>query len=107
MTKGRGLTNRQSKYQNIFKGFVAPSGEALDHPAGPLLLELATLGCPAEVGEGWSMAMLEAAIEKGLHPSAMAGRTRGSRTIEGGDTGEGGTGICPTRHVGGTQARPA
>jgi hypothetical protein len=61
-TKGRGLTNRQSKYQNMFKGLMAPSGEALNHPEAPLLLELATLGCPAEVGEGWSMEMLEAAI---------------------------------------------
>jgi hypothetical protein len=70
-TSGNGLTNRQSKYQNMFKGLMAPSGEALNHPAAPLLLELATLGCPAEVGEGWSMEMLEAAIEKGSHPSAM------------------------------------
>ncbi len=50
---------------------MAPSGEALNHPAAPLLLELATMGCKADVGERWTMDMLEAAIAKGSHPSAM------------------------------------
>jgi hypothetical protein len=71
MTKGKSLNERQSKYQNIFKGLMTPPGPALDHPAAPLLLEMATLGCMADVGKGWTMEMLEAAIEKGLHPSAM------------------------------------
>jgi hypothetical protein len=34
-------------------------------------LELATIGCRAEVGEGWMIQVLEAAIKKGSHPSAM------------------------------------
>jgi hypothetical protein len=67
----RGLNDRQRKYQQVFKGLMAPSGEALHHPAAPLLLELATVGCHADVGEGWTMDMLEAAIAKGSHPSAM------------------------------------
>jgi hypothetical protein len=65
------LTERQRKYQNTFKGLMAPSGEALLHPAAPLLLEIATLGCKADVGEAWTMEMLEAAIKKGAHPSAL------------------------------------
>jgi hypothetical protein len=81
-TTGNGLTNRQSKYQHMFKGLMAPSGEALNHPAAPLLLELATLGYPAEVGEGWSMEMLEAAIEKGSHPSAMEPEAAGQLRTE-------------------------
>jgi hypothetical protein len=70
-TTGRGLNERQRKYQKVFKGLMAPSGKVLNHPAAPLLLELATVGCQADVGEGWTLAMLEAAITKGSHPSAM------------------------------------
>ena len=36
-----------------------------------LLLALATVGCRADVGEGWTLEMLDAAILKGSHPSAM------------------------------------
>ena len=50
---------------------MVPSGDTLHHLAAPLLLELATVGCRADVGEGWTMDMLEAAIAKGAHPSAM------------------------------------
>jgi hypothetical protein len=71
-----------------------PSGPALDHPAAPLLLELATLGCMADVGEGWMMEMLEATIEKGSHPSASYGTER-SKTAEGRDAREGGARLCP------------
>lgn len=70
--KHSGLTHTQSKYkEKIFKGLMAPSGAALDHPAAPLLLELATVGCPADVGDQWTMEMIEAAISHGAHPSAM------------------------------------
>jgi hypothetical protein len=51
---------------------MAPSGKALEHPAAPVLLELATLGCTADIVDSWTMEMLEAAIAKGAHPSAMA-----------------------------------
>ena len=51
---------------------MAPSGKALEHPAAPVLLELATLlGCTADIVDSWTMEMLEAAIAKGAHPSAM------------------------------------
>jgi hypothetical protein len=66
-----GLTERQRKYQSVFNGLMAPSGAALDHPAAPLLLELATLGCHADIREAWTLEMLEEAITKGAHPSAM------------------------------------
>jgi hypothetical protein len=65
------LTKRQRKYQSVFKGLMAPSGPALEHPAAPLLLELATMGCHADIGEAWTLEMLEEAIAKGAHPSAM------------------------------------
>jgi hypothetical protein len=65
-----GLTQQQSKYKNSFRGLMAPSGPALDHPAAQLLLELATLGCSSEMGAKWQLDLLEAAIKKG-HPSAL------------------------------------
>jgi hypothetical protein len=67
-----GLTKEQSKYKRKFRGLMAPSGPALKHPAAPLLLELATLGCSSDTGDQWHMDLLEAAIKKGAHPSAMA-----------------------------------
>jgi hypothetical protein len=67
----RGLSESQSKYQQLFKGLMAPSGQALEHPAAPLLLELATVGCTAAVDGSWTMEMLEAAMERGAHPSAL------------------------------------
>jgi hypothetical protein len=66
-----GLNKQQSKYKNSFRGLMAPSEPALEHPAAPLLLELATLGCSADTGESWCMERLEAAIKKGAHPSAL------------------------------------
>jgi hypothetical protein len=66
-----GLTEQQSKYKNNFRGLMAPSGPALEHPAAELLLELATVGCSSHTGDQWSIEMLNAAIRKGAHPSAM------------------------------------
>jgi hypothetical protein len=70
--KNKGLSEQQSKYQTVFKGLMAPSGKALEHPAAPVLLELlATMGCTADVVDSWTMEILEAAIAKGAHPLAM------------------------------------
>jgi hypothetical protein len=66
-----GLTKEQRKYKQTFRGLMAPSGPALKHPAAPLLLELATVGCSSDTGNTWHMELLEAAIKKGAHPSAL------------------------------------
>jgi hypothetical protein len=67
-----GLNKPQRKYKTSFRGLMAPSGPgALEHPAAPLLLELATLGCSTETGDSWCMELLEAAIKKGAHPFAL------------------------------------
>jgi hypothetical protein len=58
-------------YNETFIGLMAPSGPALEHPAAPLLLELATLGCVTDVGDQWTMELVEAAIKHGAHPSAL------------------------------------
>lgn len=52
---------------------MAPSGAALNHPAAPLLLELATtIGCVTDVGENWTLELIKAAIRRGAHPSALS-----------------------------------
>jgi len=53
------------------RGQMCPSGEALNHPAAPLLSEYATKGCPVKTGSNWTLEQLEAAVEKGPHSSAL------------------------------------
>jgi hypothetical protein len=79
------LSKNQSKYKKLFRGLMAPSGEALKHPAAPLLLKIATQGCKADCGEPWTLEMLETAVKKGAHPSAKepeAARELRRETIE-------------------------
>jgi hypothetical protein len=88
-TSKGGLTEWQRKYQSVFKGLIAPSGPALEHPpAAPLLLQLATMGCHADIGEAWTLEMLEEArgtsVSHGTGPSSAA---------TGGDIGKSGTGL--------------
>jgi hypothetical protein len=71
ISTSKGFSERQRKYTDMFKGLMLPTGPALDHPAAPLLLELATLGCTTAIDGQWSMDMLEAAIAQGAHPSAL------------------------------------
>jgi hypothetical protein len=66
-----GLSDQQSKYKHLFKGLMSPLGPALAHPAAALLLDLAILGCSLDMGKEWTQEMLEAALAKGAHPSAM------------------------------------
>jgi hypothetical protein len=65
------LTREQSKYTQTLCNLMAPSGPELNHPAAPLLLELATLEYSSDTGDQWHMEFLEAAIRKGAHQSEM------------------------------------
>jgi len=66
------LTDDQRKWKTgVYAGLMAPSGEALNHPAADMLLEFATTGCPVDTGPKWSKDMLNAALKKGAHPSAL------------------------------------
>ena len=49
-----GLTEEQCKWHSVYTGLMAPSGEALKHPAAGMLLEFATKGCPVDTGPKWS-----------------------------------------------------
>jgi hypothetical protein len=69
------LTEQQRKYQQTYCGLMAPSGPALHHPAAPLLLELATLGCTSEMGDTWTQELIEAAIKKRSPPFSPGPRS--------------------------------
>jgi hypothetical protein len=68
--KANTLTEQQHKYQLVLRGLITPSHKARKHSAAPLLLQLVSYGCTANCSKPWIMEMLEAAIAKGLHPSA-------------------------------------
>lgn len=65
------MTDEQRKWKNVHRGLMAPSGEALQHPAADMLLEFSIKGCPVHTGPKWTTEMLYAALDKGAHPSAM------------------------------------
>lgn len=49
---------------------MEPRRLALQHPAGPLLDEWATYGCPTHTGNNWTLREMQAAIDRGPHKSA-------------------------------------
>jgi hypothetical protein len=64
---------------------MCPRGLALQHPAAAQLLEYSTNGCPVDSGKPWTLAMLEAAILRGAHPSArdqIASRALHTETLQ-------------------------
>jgi len=52
-------------------GEMCPRGLALRHPAAGQLLQYATGGCPVNSGRNWTMEMIETAIARGPHVSAL------------------------------------
>ena len=52
-------------------GEMCPRGLALHHPAAGKLLQYATGGCPVNSGKSWTLNMIESAIERGPHASAL------------------------------------
>lgn len=56
--------------QESTKG-MEPCRLALDHPAGELLQEWSTYGCPTNTGNNWTRDEMQAAINHGPHKSAM------------------------------------
>ena len=58
------LTPTQSKSHKT-KSLMTPRNKALRHPAADALLQYATDGCPLDCGQDWTLAQMEAAIQKG------------------------------------------
>ena len=54
-----------------YRGQMCPTGLALDHPAANVLLDYAKGVCPVNSGQPWTLEMMEAAIDKGPHSSAL------------------------------------
>ena len=67
------ILDTQSKFSNNqkFLRLMRPRGKALDHPAGPTLLEYATKGCPVDCGSDWSREQIKHAIKEGPAKSAQ------------------------------------
>ena len=64
------IPTKASKPVN-YRGKMCPTGLSADHPAGKLLLEYATGGCPTNTGRPWTKEEMIATIEKGPHVSAL------------------------------------
>ena len=50
---------------------MAPQGLALHHEAAGVLAEWETMGCPTCTGRDWTLAEIQAAIDRGPHRSAL------------------------------------
>ena len=68
------LTETQSKYNPHVpkRGLMYPGRLAQKHPAGAMLRQFGTEGCPVEIEEDWSIEQLDQAVDYGAHPSAEA-----------------------------------
>ena len=47
-----------------------PGPLAQAHPAGPMLAQFGTHGCPVEITSDWTLEQLDQAVQYGAHPSA-------------------------------------
>ena len=54
-----------------YVGLMRPRNQALFHPAAIDLLAYATDGCPVNCGKDWTLQQMQAAIDRGSHPSAQ------------------------------------
>jgi hypothetical protein len=54
------------------RGEMCPSGLALFHPVAELLEEWATYGCPTQMGQPWTQELMQAAVDRGPHCSALS-----------------------------------
>jgi len=50
---------------------MAPQGLALQHEVADLLTDWEKFGCPTQTGRDWSLAEIQAAIDRGPHKSAI------------------------------------
>jgi hypothetical protein len=66
------LTETQSKFNLHIPtcGLMFPGPLAQAHPAGPMLAQYGTSGCPADIEADWTLEQLDQAVHYGAHPSA-------------------------------------
>jgi len=70
-TTATALDLAQSEYSSLH-GPMRPHPSIAPHPAFPLLMQYAKMGCPVDCGPNWSKDHLQAAINRGNHPSARS-----------------------------------
>ena len=79
------LTDNQSKYPaqtNTRNPLMWHRDLAKDHPAFNLLLQYARDGCPVECGPAWPIARMQAAIDRGNHPTARTAQATTALRLE-------------------------
>ena len=70
--KGEGqLRKRWDDDIKAYQNAMCPKGQALGHPAAQLLQEYAEVGCPVRTGKQWTKEMMEEAVQRGPHQSAL------------------------------------
>jgi hypothetical protein len=70
--KGEGkLRKRWDDDVKAYQNAMCPQGQALRHPAAQLLQEYAEFGCPVRTGKPWTKEMMEEAVQRGPHQSAL------------------------------------
>jgi len=65
------LTPAQGKSPRRQKGLMRPRNDAHFHEAAEMLLRYAYDGCPVDCGRNWTVPEMQAAIDRGAHPSAQ------------------------------------
>ena len=55
----------------LYFGLMRPHNQALFHPATNDFLSYTTDGCPINCGNDWTIHQIQAAIDRGSHPSAQ------------------------------------
>ncbi len=64
-------TSPNGRELSEWRGEMCPRGLALHHPAAGALLQYATGGCPVNSGQNWTEEMIETAVKRGPHVSAL------------------------------------
>ncbi len=69
---GTAVLPPKEKRRNAYLNEMCPAGIATAHPAGALLAEWATMGCPTRTGRPWTKEEIWEAVERGPHQSALS-----------------------------------
>ena len=62
----------KDQWPKIYLNEMCPTEIATSHPAGALLAEWVTMGCPTKTGRLWTKEELCEAVERGPHQSALS-----------------------------------
>jgi hypothetical protein len=72
MPQGNIVISHNAEECPEYRNSMCPRGLAMSHPAGALLREYATYGCPTKTGAPWTKEKVWEAVARGPHASAMS-----------------------------------